>query len=349
MQLTPVERILRLDGLRGLAAVVVMLAHYFGEVEHGIKALTLGWAGVSVFFVLSGYLIGSLILDNQDQPGFLRRFYFRRSVRIIPVYLITVLFTMLSLYWLRDEPWVTPAFDLPFYLTFTQNFAVAFLGEGNAWLLPTWTLAVEEQFYLLLPVLMLITPKRWLLTLLVGLMAASVAFRLGVYDANKVASLVLLPGRADLLLSGVVLALLHRRLELSRHTMALRVIPMVALWALVIVALVDSQRLFAVANPLLLGIGVACFIAGQTLGVPEGRGLDHAVMVFFGRISYALYLFHQPINGVLHGVLLDSKPDVATLAQVLVTVMAVMLSVAAAYLSWRLLENPLLTWARKRS
>lgn len=345
----PAERNFRLDGLRGVAAFVVMLAHYFAEVEHGIKALTLGWLGVSVFFVLSGYLIGSLILDSQDQPGFLRRFYFRRSVRIIPVYLITVVLTSLSLYWFRDQPWATPAFDLVFYLTFTQNFAVAFLGEGNAWLLPTWTLAVEEQFYLLLPVLMLITPRRWLLTLLIGLIAGSVVFRLGVYDANKVAALVLLPGRADLLLSGVVLALLQNRMDLSRYTMALRAIPLVALWALVIVALIDSQRLFAVANPLLLGIGVACFIAGQTLGVPEGRGLDNAVMVFLGRISYALYLFHQPINGVLHGMLLDDTPDVATLAQVLVTVMALMLSIAAAYLSWRWLENPLLTWARKRS
>lgn len=343
------ERIPRLDGLRGLAAFVVMFAHYFAEVEHGIKALNLGWVGVSVFFVLSGYLIGSLILDNKNQAGFLRRFYFRRSVRILPVYLITVMFTSLALYLFRDEPWVTPAFDLVFYLTFTQNFAVAFLGVGNTWLVPTWTLAVEEQFYLLLPILMLITPQRWLLTLLIGLIACSVMFRLGVYEVNRVAAYVLLPGRADLLLSGVVLALLQSRMDLSRYTMALRVIPMVALWALLIVALIDSQRLFAVINPLLLGIGVACFIAGQTLCIPERRDLDNAVMVFLGKISYALYLFHQPINGLLHGVLLGSKPDVDTLAQVLVTVMAVILSIAAAYLSWRMLENPLLTWARKRS
>ncbi len=91
------ERVVELDGLRGLAALVVVVAHYFGEVPSGISALTAGWLGVDVFFVLSGYLIGSLILENRHAPNFFSVFFLRRACRILPVYLVTISAVFLAL------------------------------------------------------------------------------------------------------------------------------------------------------------------------------------------------------------------------------------------------------------
>jgi hypothetical protein len=80
------KRIPELDGLRGLAALLVLIAHYFGYVAHGTKALAFDWLGVDLFFVLSGFLIGSIILANHTQPNFFLSFYLRRAARIVPVY-----------------------------------------------------------------------------------------------------------------------------------------------------------------------------------------------------------------------------------------------------------------------
>jgi peptidoglycan/LPS O-acetylase OafA/YrhL len=344
------KRLPQLDGLRGAAALAVVIAHYFGEVDHGARALSFGWLGVGVFFALSGYLIGSIILEGHGRPGFLQQFYFRRAVRIIPIYLVVVLGALLAIGILRRHAWATPAFGLPTYLTFTQNFSVAFQRVGNAWLLPTWTLAVEEQFYILLPLLIMVLPSRALIWVLAGIMLAAVAFRLAVFDSNNLAAMVLLPAKADLLLGGVIAAWLQRRVDLTRYLLALRVIPLVTVWALLAVSLADpSKRLFTIASPLLLGLGAPSFILAIVLGAPEAKRFEVPWLGFFGTISYALYLVHQPINGLLQGLLLGGKPDVAPLPALLVTAVAMVLSIAVAYGSWVLLERPLLGWARRSS
>ena len=85
------RRIATLDGLRGLMTVMVILSHYFGELEHGVRAVMVGWIAVNMFFVLSGFLIGRLILERRHHANFFAVFYVRRFCRIIPAYVITVL------------------------------------------------------------------------------------------------------------------------------------------------------------------------------------------------------------------------------------------------------------------
>ncbi|HEY1638009.1 MAG TPA: acyltransferase, partial [Rhizomicrobium sp.] len=85
------RRVPELDGLRGAASIMVVISHYFGEVAHGISATTFGWIGVNMFFVLSGYLIGKLILEKKDCANFFEVFYVRRFLRIIPVYMVTLI------------------------------------------------------------------------------------------------------------------------------------------------------------------------------------------------------------------------------------------------------------------
>ena len=335
-----------LDGLRGTAALSVVVAHYFGEVPHGTTALSLGWIGVGVFFALSGYLIGSIILDGMSKPGFLQKFYVRRCIRIVPIYLVTVLATLLALRLCQGRVWATPAFGLLTYLSFTQNIAIALHGVGSLWLLPTWTLAVEEQFYLLLPLLIVVVPSRRLIEVLILLVAAAVAFRIGVFSVNKMAALSLMPARADMLLSGVIAAGLQRRIDLSRHLLALRVTPLAAACLLGMVCLIDRDRLLTIAGPLLLGVGASSFILALALGAPEGQRFSGRHIAAFGRISYSLYLVYQPVNGLLHGLILGRAPDVGTPAQLVLTVGALVVSVALARTSWRYFEAPLLSWAK---
>ena len=350
------RRIAPLDGLRGLAALLVVFAHYFGEVPNGFRALTAGWLGVDVFFVLSGFLIGSVILANKGAPNFLVVFCARRACRIVPIYLVTVLSCFLFIGWFGlDRPWVDPPLPFLSYATFTQNIVMAWQDHArNSWLLPTWTVAVEEQFYLLAPLLLLWTPPRHLVKAAVCCMGAAVLFRAAIYlsaDRNDILALVLLPSRWDLLFSGVLAAIIARGdwLKKAGRETVLRILPLVCVLTLLFVLLLDPRReskWFEILAPLMIGIGSAAFILGIARGAPYGDALQAPILVFFGSISYGLYLIHQPVAGVLHGVILGQRPDIGTLAQAGVTVLALAASVALAAASWRMLESPFLRLGR---
>ena len=313
------RRFAELDGLRGTAALVVVVAHYFGEVPNGIRALTIGWYGVSFFFVLSGFLMGSIILKHHTEPGFLTSFYVRRAARIIPIYFVVVCTTLFFVSLTQGNTWTDHPFDAEIYLLFVTNMAMSLWGGGGEWLKPTWTLAVEEQFYIVLPLLIMLSPKRILIVMLLGLCAVAIVFRYALWEVNPIATLTLLPGRMDLLLAGVIAAYVRQRFDLSRHLQTLRVIPLIAMVAMLVVALTSPDGLSPVLNPTLLSVAFACFLLAILLGAPEGVRYRSHVLGYFGQISYALYLVHQPMSGLLHGLLLNSRPDVGSIPQLAVT------------------------------
>lgn len=335
-------RRVELDGLRGAAALLVVLAHYFGETAHGLTVLTWGWIGVDVFFVLSGFLVGGIILDQRDEPGFVGRFYLRRAARILPAYLLALasVFAMTSIF--SGQAWADHPLGWSIYLSFNQNNAIALWGGGGHWLLPTWTVAVEEQFYLLIPVLILTAPRRILPLVLAGLWLGAVAFRMAMAPKGGFAALTLLPSRADLLLSGVLAAVLDRRLDLRRYLWALRIIPLVAVMGLLGISLADKGLGFVIASPMLMGVGAAAFILSLVHGAPEAARFRAPWLGGFGRISYGLYLFHQPVAGLLHGLVLGARPDTGSPATVAVSVLALAVSIGLAWLSWTLVEGPIL-------
>lgn len=109
------RRIIELDGLRGLACLAVIFGHYFGEVQHGFGLLTLDWIGVDVFFVLSGFLIGGIQFENRDSDTYFSTFYIRRVFRILAVYYVIILVTLLLLWMTSGQVWSgsdTPAFPI---------------------------------------------------------------------------------------------------------------------------------------------------------------------------------------------------------------------------------------------
>ncbi len=332
-----------------MAALAVVVAHYFGEVEHGLPGLTIGWMGVNLFFVLSGFLIGSIILERKDCPNFFPVFYIRRTFRIFPVYFATIALT-LGFAWLHGTTsWTGEPLPALSYLTFTQNFVMALRGDyGTPWLLPTWTLAVEEQFYLAIPLIITLLPTRWLLPAILGGITLGCAARALLYwTGDEIAGQVLLFSRGDILLSGVLAAYVHQRY--AGNEIILRLIPLAAV-AGVLLAVVQFRttggNLLFVISPLLMAMLFAAYVLLAARGWTTLRFFRLRFWQMLGTISYGLYLIHQPVAGVMHGLILDARPDIATAPQVIVTFAALFAAIGLAWASWTLMEAPLLRMGR---
>jgi peptidoglycan/LPS O-acetylase OafA/YrhL len=182
------QRVAELDGLRGLAVCMVLVWHFTGAlIDQSLGGWTkllysltiFGRTGVDLFFVLSGFLITGILLDRKRAPAqFIRSFYVRRLLRIAPSYLLLVV-----AFWCVIGAGVSnDAFnaDTPWWrhLTFTQNWWMA---EQNRWgpsaISVTWSVAIEEQFYLVFPWIVLLTPYRWIPALLIAIAFGSACFR----------------------------------------------------------------------------------------------------------------------------------------------------------------------------
>jgi peptidoglycan/LPS O-acetylase OafA/YrhL len=242
--------------------------------------------------------------------------------------------------------------DLGWFLTYTYNIRAFLETSWNMVLGHFWTLCVEEQFYLLLPVILFVTPSRLVVRILVGLIVSATLFRLALVatSANNLALHMLLPAEWDLLFLGVLGAYAQRNLEaLQRLTrdnhFVLKGLALGGLILLLVLAIDDTTfgwRSVDVFGNLVLGIGLTGFLMLVVNGSPEGQRFRSQTLQFFGRISYGLYLFHQPVAGLMHALILGDRPDIGRFTQTGVTVAAMGVSIAIAHLSWVFLESPLI-------
>lgn len=364
-------RIPELDGLRGLAILFVLIFHFGCDANsaadhrwlfHLIDVGSLFWSGVDLFFVLSGFLIGGILLDVRNSPNYFRTFYTRRAFRIIPIYALVVgafYLLMASGFpartgsdWLfgRTVPWYA-------YLTFTQNIGFATGTPSLAlWLSATWSLAVEEQFYLILPAVIWLASDRLLPYLLGGAILSAPLLRLLLnlnYAHGKVASLTLMPCRADALLLGVAVAMLVRRRSLWESLKTQRV-RLVSGW-IVLLAGLPLFILFGAANPLesfwmsTVGLSwIALFYAGLLLLALiysdswYGRILRISWLMGLGTISYSVYLFHWPVLGLTFMLLRHKRPWAETSGERGLLLLALAVTIVTASLSWTFFEKRLL-------
>lgn len=338
-----------LDGLRSIAILLVMAQHYLVDPLSAapqtplVRAILLpgglAWSGVDLFFVLSGYLVGGILIAHRDASTFFRTFYIRRAFRILPLYLV-----FLAVCWLLAPPvWHVPRPPLFPYLTFLQNFWMAAAGTlGPTALAVTWSLAVEEQFYLTLPAMIrLVDPARlWrvLAFCIMGAPLVRLVLNVAFGEAAVFASHVLLFTRMDTLMLGVLVAWLqHRRIAIPRRLLDV-------IW-LVSLAGVAAWRWNASARPIPLLWAVftydvvAVFYASTLLIVLRGgfRFLRHRALAYTGLISYALYLLHEPVDLLLHRMV----PVTRTWQDLLLIAAAFVVTYALAALSWQLMEKPL--------
>ena len=357
-----------LDGLRGVAVLLVLAFHFAhidgdgGVVERALLGATRsGWAGVDLFFVLSGFLITGILLDARGSPGYFRAFYLRRVLRIFPLYYayLAVLFLVL--------PALVPAVDVK---AETQGWLWAYLGnilfarEGGFQASPYtghfWSLAVEEQFYLLWPFLVWFLPRRRLAWLCLGFVAGAFALRFAIHRTtfNATAAYVLTPARLDALAMGALVAIAAR--EPAWWPRVRRGAPWVLGAAAIAVAAVWVRRggLFGgdpavqvwAFGPLAAGFAALLVLAVGGRGSSSlSRGLACPMLRTAGKYSYGLYVLHYPVFLGLEATGLTSAALAARLGGRLAGIAAFAsiagaITLAGALLSWNLLEKRFLRW-----
>ncbi len=327
-----------IDGLRALAVVPVVFYHA------GFSAFSGGFVGVDVFFVISGYLITTIIADEISQDRFsLVRFYERRARRILPV-LITVILTTLPFawFWMMPRDLETYTYSILAVLTFTSNFfffSETGYFETNAALQPllhTWSLAVEEQFYIFFPLLMMLLGRRSPWFVFSGLALVSLIFAEGMLRVNPAHAFFLLPTRAWELLIGSMAAIwLRQGGALPSLSLWMRDLLSVLGLVLIVYGIVvydDATRFPGLsAVPPTLGT-VLLILFAQPKGLVQ-RVLAFQPLVWIGLISYGTYLWHQPVFALYH----HRFGSVAFDSHVL---LLIALSFALAFASYHLVEQP---------
>jgi peptidoglycan/LPS O-acetylase OafA/YrhL len=348
-------RIIALDGVRGMMMLLVLISHYFAEIANGLHWLGFGWYAVQMFFILSGFLIGRLIMERMHHANFLSVFVMRRVCRTFPSYMVSILVIFGVLWIFRGEPWTHFEIEFPLwsYLTFTQNiFMAATDSVGAYWAAPSWTLALEEQLYILLPFVFFLAPRRLWLRIFIAIALFAVALRAVIFTTAVVGptwGLVMLPARGDTLVAGVIAAIIYkeRLVDLARYDLLLRLAPLVLMVTCVAIALIDpSQRLFNIFSPFLISVGFACFLLAVVRGAPEAKRYESRFLRFLGDISYCVYLTHLMVLGLMHGLILHAKPDLGGVAQWLVTLAALPLAVILGWAMTALIEAPLTAYGR---
>lgn len=375
------SRIPELDGLRGIAIGLVLLYHFFdfhpGPNHHPIgiarnvfvyfeRLNDLGWTGVDLFFILSGFLIGGILLDNCASPRYFKAFYLRRFFRIIPIYYVLIVsyFAVIAvsgnfLTAQFGDRSITRHYQIFSLFLFLQNYwFFRYPPIAVVWFGPTWSLAVEEQFYLVAPLIMRLLSKRVLYVLLGATVCLAPLLRIWVhYNLHAQGSLQLIlsytmaPCRADALAIGIFAALLWRnttfRQWLVHYSVFLYLFGGVLLAGVLILGKwfpdADSLPMQAVGYTWMdMFYCLILLLVLEKTASPLASFTRMAWLRQLGRVSYCLYLIHPGVGFICERVLAAKLEQANPWHGIARNTVAMFLSYAIARLSWTYLEYPLL-------
>jgi peptidoglycan/LPS O-acetylase OafA/YrhL len=338
------KRVAELDAIRGIAALAIMVNHlpFSRWIFHA------GAYGVDLFFVLSGYLITTIILKNSGSPRFMTAFYVRRSLRIWPIYYLALLGVI------AVNPIFRPPYPLdgwPFYATYLQGVQDYWFGRVPPFsplLDHTWTLALEEQYYLIWPALVVVLGGRAVAPLAIGLTLLSIGARSAGFS-NRI-----LLGRCDgFALGGLLAAILPdlatARAKARSYLVGFGLVALAAVaypaWggrvarliaaarpSLNLVDVAGSIRLAAATFIFFAAVGVILILAGR----PALRWLRGRTLCYLGTISYGIYLYHYPLYQIL-----DATVGHPAAWWAIAIKFASTLGIAS--ISWKYLEKPILS------
>jgi peptidoglycan/LPS O-acetylase OafA/YrhL len=312
------EKLPSLDGLRGIAiALVFVHTTNVVEVSNSIfgsilpKMASIGWVGVQLFFVLSGFLITRYLLAHQGTPHYFKNFYGRRVLRIFPLYYATLIFFFVVLPWaglapqgIRDDQ----SRQIWFWL-FLSNWT-EFIGFGGLSLPHLWSIAVEEQFYLLWPLVVWRTPPKRLIHICIAIALASLfsRFLMAINGANDMVVYTSTNARVDALVLGAASAALFTLPGMTEKLVKLR-------WVIFVASLIVtlagaaithnfghlsfigetfSYGFLACTFTLVLVWAIASEAAPQQSWMH--RALSSAPLRILGKYSFGLYIFHVPLH-----------------------------------------------------
>lgn len=332
-----------LDVLRGIAIILVMLYHY-------VPSFRLGWIGVDLFFVLSGFLITSILLRHRGRKDFFTGFFMRRGLRILPLYLLVVGAFYLALPYVFDTKEAGSVYNYysqhqVWFWTFLQNWLFIFRGTPpEPYLEHLWSLGVEEQFYLLWPLLIFLIPQTsslkkamWVIFLMALLLRCLGWYFPPGHDFNYYSTLT----RCDGLAAGSLLAVMQA--EGRKPHQLLVNVSGIAFTLLALTAFVlpggwehDNALMATVGYSILaLFFSLLCWRALHKAS--QGYGLAH-----IGRISYGLYMFHLPVFLVTGALLNRWMPAAGSMHTAMLVISSTAITFIAATMSYYLIELPIL-------
>lgn len=331
-----------LDGLRFFAFLAVFLSHTarFSNGGRDAKPIIvmgcnmMGRFGVDLFFALSAYLLTVIMIREKDRFGILnvRAFYMRRLLRIWPLY-----FTWLAALMLTRHLWsdYSLSFFVP-WLLFAGNFQASLLAVNNLILLPLWSLSVEEQFYLVWPLLVRNLTKRGLIVAgcVIWIMTTCVRFELILHGFTPLQIWFSGVGRLGALACGVLIAALMRKpVQWGRQLLFLVGL---SCWVEAAICNLYLAKPEGFALPMMgftmSAIGAAAFLIAA-IGIKRGALLTNPALVYLGRISYGLYVFHgAALVAAQH--IVPPGPDVVFWPLFVIVAFAMTVAVSAASYRW---------------
>jgi len=373
-----------LDGLRGIAILLVML-HHFTHFEQTTgfdgpigSVLAFFWTGVDLFFVLSGFLITGILLDTRDSGRYFTSFYARRILRIFPLYYLILFLALVVLpkfpavlaVLTGQDPMLTGPDDgltlqgdlpqWPFWLYLT-NISIAERGWLHGWVDVGWSLAIEEQFYLVWPLVIWLCPPRLVAVLCAVILLAEPAARMyarlpqGDPLVQALPIYVLTWYRLDGLATGALLALAQRRGLLPSLDRWVPIVLIAAVGGIIDCIILGGNTWWWNRRMQQYGYSLIAIIGGAMLVSAIHRPADNwwprmlsaGWLRAFGKYSYALYLIHLPVMRLVREYVFN--PDdyemlviAPWIGQVLFYAVAGAPAFALAWLSWRFYEAPIL-------
>jgi len=356
-----------LDGLRGIAIILVMLHHFtYYRPTSGIDLLIghvlfFCWTGVDLFFVLSGFLITGILLDTRDSERYFITFYARRILRIFPLYYLVLFLAFVvlpqfpALHAVLVEEHASPP-QWPYWL-FGTNFLIAERGWVHGWVDIGWSLAIEEHFYLVWPLVIWLCPPRVLAVVCAVILLAEPAARM-LARASMMQPLpiyVLTWFRLDGLAMGALLALAQRRGLLRSLDRWVPLVLIAAITGIIVVTIMGGHTWWWNRRMQQHGYSLIAIIAGAMLVSAVNRPADSlwprmlsaGWLRAFGKYSYCLYLTHAPVMRAVREYVFNPEEYGAMAlapwnAQLVFYLVAGAASFALAWLSWRAFESPIL-------
>ena len=352
-----------LDGVRGIAILMVILFHttiikasapiddYYFMIGKS------AWLGVDLFFVLSGFLITGILYDTKGSKRYFKSFYLRRTVRIFPLYYAVVFFCLFvasDLPFFGDPGVPDPWPDRWWYWLYGSNFLVAKEGFRHIILGPTWSLAIEEQFYLVWPLLVFFFSRKSMMVVSASCILLSVILRIVLFNdgVHPTSIYVMTPTRLDGLASGAFVALAARGprglqgLIPWAYGLAAILTPIVGYFLCIghLNKKLPNMILYGYVSVALLFAALFVLILRQRPGSLLYKIFSSRFLCIFGKYSYALYLFNRPLVGLVDKYLFNYRdfPRIwgsSIPGQIVYTLIITAISFAMAIVSWHIFEK----------
>jgi peptidoglycan/LPS O-acetylase OafA/YrhL len=354
-----------LDGLRGTAILAVLVCHYsqwLPTTYEAVGALQIGWAGVDLFFVISGFLITGILLDAKGTPHYFRNFYARRALRIFPLYFAFLAATLLLLLTVGSSPQLWRA--QPWLWTYTANYWLPMQPTSDRWsemMIPLWSLSVEEQFYLAWPLVVFAFSAPALIRICIVVIIAALALRLVLTatGGDWFAIYMWTPTRADPLAAGALVALLLRQPGGQRRIRRLANYTGPTALALVLLTAkgFDPTRhpwlrvaLYSALAGLFTAVLVWSIDSAALRGSPK-RFYELRLLRAIGGYSYGIYILHLPLlyataHALQHLNWHDPAHPTRPSAILLITLTSALVTLSAVA-SFHLYEKPFLNLKRR--